>query len=69
MGSSLELKRLLGPVVNNRLKSHYRKKDWEIIATSLTHIVLRIEAENIEFSRKTGNVTKRHQLRGGSSFS
>lgn len=69
MGRAMELKRLLPEAAHTRIKPHYAKKDWEIVAMTADYLVLRIERQNIKFSRSKGTVLERVDLgpprRGG----
>jgi len=62
MGSAMELKRLLPEAAHTRIKPHYAKKDWEIVAMASDYLVLRIERENIKFSRSKGTILERFNL-------
>lgn len=62
MGSAMELKRLLTEAAHTRIKAHYAKKDWEIVAMTQDYLVLRVERENIKFHRTKGTILERVNL-------
>lgn len=65
MGSAMEVKRILTPEAYKKVKPHFARKDWEIVATTEKSLVLRVERENIAFDRKTGRITDRVKLEKG----
>lgn len=63
-GSAIELRRRLSTAAYLRIKPHFQRKNWEIVAFTGEYLVLRIERENIKFHRDRGTILDRFSLTG-----
>lgn len=68
-GSITEVKRMVDPKAFLKIRPRVAKRDWEIIGFTSSTLILRVEDQNFELSRSTGEVKSSFSLSGKSKKS